>query len=352
MTTRMHLDKRVVPVSHINNSLQRFTQRGYTLAQLLDGTGLTPTYLSDTSRRVTYRQRIQLLDNLIRISPQVAFWLREPHTVSISTYGLLGYAMMSSATLSRAISIATKYHKMAGAMFDLEFMIDNGQGVLRIHNLLARGEVGQLVVEELFRDIQPLIGLLLGRKHTPEKICFSYPAPPYQHLYHQVFQCPVVFDQLFCEYRFDAAILDEPLAEADLTTARACEKSCQDLLKEMDINEDLTSRICQILLSVPGRFPSLDEIASKLHIGPRTLRRRLKTLGTSYQKILDDVRRELAIQYLVTTDLSTQQISDLLGYTEVTNFRRAFLKWADTSPFRYRKQARSARQTEVYLLTH
>ena len=169
----------------------------------------------------------------------------------------------------------------------------------------------------------------------------SYEAPPYVELYADAFNCPVKFDQLFCEYRFDAGFLDEPLAEADAETARICEESCQAVLRELDIDEDLVSRICQILLSEPGAFPCLDAIADKLHLGPRTLRRRLKDLDTSYQKILDDVRKELAIQYLSTTDLSTQQVSDLLGYTEVTNFRRAFVKWVGNSPFMYRKHQKS-----------
>ena len=63
----------------------------------------------------------------------------------------------------------------------------------------------------------------------------------------------------------------------------------------MEIEEDIISRVCHLLLSTPGEFPRLDTVAEKLSLGARTLRRRLKELGTSYQKILDDVRRELAI---------------------------------------------------------
>jgi AraC-like DNA-binding protein len=62
-------------------------------------------------------------------------------------------------------------------------------------------------------------------------------------------------------------------------------------------------------------------------------------LGTNYQKILDDVRKGLAIEYLLTTNLSVQDISELLGYSEVTNFRRAFLKWSSVSPYQYRKNS-------------
>ena len=62
-------------------------------------------------------------------------------------------------------------------------------------------------------------------------------------------------------------------------------------------------------------------------------------LGTNYQKILDDVRKGLAIEYLLSTNLSVQEISELLGYSEVTNFRRAFLKWSNVSPYQYRKNS-------------
>jgi AraC-like DNA-binding protein len=347
MATRLNIDKQVIPIGQVKASVDRFVRKGYTIEEILDGTDLTLASLGNDSHKVSYRQRIRQLENMIRLSDESGFWLKEEEPdATISAYGLLGYAMMSSATLHKAVGVAAKYHKMAGAMFDLEYLQDQQDAVLRIHHLLVRDEVGQMVVEELFRGITPLISLLLGHEHRPKEIRLSYRAPTYVELYDKAFNCPVKFDQLFCEYRFSAALLDEPLADADADTARICEESCQALLRELDIDDDLVSRICQVLLSVPGAFPCLDEIADKLHLGPRTLRRRLKELDTSYQKILDDVRRELAIQYLTTTDLSTQQVSDLLGYTEVTNFRRAFVKWVGNSPFRFRKLQKVTRSRE------
>ena len=106
----------------------------------------------------------------------------------------------------------------------------------------------------------------------------------------------------------------------------------------MGIGEDIISRVNRHLLSTPGEFPKLDAVAGRLCLGARTLRRRLQELGTGYQQILDEVRRELAIEYLRTTSLTVQEIAELLGYSEVTNFRRAFLRWVEVSPYQYRKQ--------------
>ena len=313
-------------------------QLGYSVEQTLLNTGISESDLLDTDRRVTYRQRIQQLNNVIALVDDPGFWLDSTTDVSISDYGLLGYAMMSSATLDQAIQIAVKYHKTAGAMYELSFLREGHEAILRLDHLLAGGMVSRLMIEELFMGITPLISLLTGSPFQPDKIYFNYEPGTYLARYQRAFNCEIEFRSQHCEYRFNADLLSKKLADADSNVAKSCEDACRKLLIQMEIEEDLTSRICHLLLSKPGEFPKLGVIASRLSMGTRTLRRRLKGLDTSYQKILDDVKKELAIEYLQSTNLSVQEISDLLGYSEVTNFRRAFVKWVELSPYQYRRQ--------------
>lgn len=327
------LDKKAIPMAMVMALVQHMKSKGFDTDISLAGTGIDLD-----AERVTYRQRIQQVENMLELVGMDGHWLESKKDTSISDYGLLGYAMMSSATLDQAVQIAVKYHRMAGAMFELAFSIDRDEAVLRIEHLLPSGKVGQYMVEDLFVGVTGLIALLLGRNHKPTRICLNYPEPEYSEKHEARFGCDVQFDQPYCEYRFDAAELNEPLAAADANTARICEESCRKLLNQMEIEEDIISRICHLLLSTPGEFPKLDAVAQKLSLGARTLRRRLNELGTSYQKILDDVRRELAIEYLQTTNLTVQEIAELLGYSEVTNFRRAFMRWVELSPYQYRKQ--------------
>ncbi|MFT4721018.1 MAG: AraC-like DNA-binding protein [Candidatus Azotimanducaceae bacterium] len=341
------LDRRAVPMNLVAGMVHSLQQRGFPLAQILRGTELDEADLAQPSLRVSYRQRIQQLDNMLALNDDSGVWLDRPHELAISDFGLLGYAMMSSATLEQAIQIAVKYHKMAGALFDLSFFTDTdaGLGVLRLDHLLAGGLVNQFVVEDLFMGIAPLIALLTGKPFQPSEILVNYSQPVYADRYEAAYHCPVRFDQAYCEYRFSVNLLNQPLAEADSNTAKICEESCRKILNQMEIEADIVSRICHLLISTPGDFPKLDQIADKLSIGTRTLRRRLKGLGSSYQKILDDVKKELAVEYLQTTSLSVQEISDLLGYSEVTNFRRAFVKWVSLSPYQYRKQLGATEDT-------
>jgi AraC-like DNA-binding protein len=333
------LDKKAIPMSLVISLSERMVEKGYSLASILEDTGLQESDFRNPDIRVTYRQRIRQISNVLAINDTLAFWLDTETQVSISDYGLLGYAMVSSETLGRAIQIAVKYHKTAGAMFDLQFFRDKNEAVLRLEHFLVGGVVGQYLAEEIFLGIAPLIELLLGKSFKPSQLAFNYRSSvPLKH-YENAFNCDIKMDQQYCDYRFDVKFLDEKLAAADTNVARSCEEACRKLLIQMDIEDDLVSRICHLLLSTPGEFPNLGMVAESLSIGTRTLRRRLKELGTSYQKVLDDVKKELAIEYLQTTSLSVQEISDLLGYSEVTNFRRAFVKWVKLSPYQYRRQA-------------
>lgn len=337
------LDKRAIRMPVVASLAEHLKRRGIEPSRSLEGTGITEFELTDPEGRVSYRQRVRQLKNMVRLVP-AGDWLEWQSDVSISDYGLLGYAMMSSATLEKAVQIAVKYHKMAGAMFELSFIRDGEDAILRLDHLLAGGMVGQFLVEEVFSGITPLIGLLTGRCFSPRVIYFNHAKPSYADRYENVFSCPIEFNHKYSEYRFDAALLMQSLAEADANTARICEDSCRKFLDQMEIEVDIISRICHLLLSTPGEFPKLDAIADKLSVGSRTLRRRLKSLGTSYQKILDDVKKELAIEYLQTTNLTVQEISDLLGYSEVTNFRRAFVKWVGMSPYQYRRDSEAGVQ--------
>ncbi|MBV1876318.1 MAG: AraC family transcriptional regulator [Pseudomonadales bacterium] len=340
------LDKRVIPMVQVSTLTENMLRRGHKLNAILLGTGISKPDLQRTDMRVTYRQRIQQYNNIIELMDEPGFWLDWGNEVSISDYGLLGYAMMSSATLQRAVEIAVKYHKMAGAMYELSFVQEEDEAILRIDRPLVGGVVSQLMIEELFLGVGPLISLLMGIEFQPNRINFNYPAPTYRSRYQKAFGCQIRFGQQYSEYRFDAKLLGQKLAAADSNVAKSCEESCRKLLLQMEIEEDLISRICHILLSTPGEFPRLDVIACRLSMGTRTLRRRLMALGTSYQKVLDDVKKELAIEYLESTSLSVQEISDLLGYSEVTNFRRAFVKWAALSPYQYRRQITDPPESE------
>jgi AraC-like DNA-binding protein len=75
-------------------------------------------------------------------------------------------------------------------------------------------------------------------------------------------------------------------------------------------------------------------------VSPRTLRRRLEEEGTTYQRIVHELRRQIAVTYLRDSMMSVAEIAEMLGYTDISNFRRAFLGWTGQSPAGYRRSTR------------
>lgn len=101
-------------------------------------------------------------------------------------------------------------------------------------------------------------------------------------------------------------------------------------------SNSLAARIRDALIGAPGEFPEMERMAQRLRTTPRTLRRRLLVEGVTYQRILDQTREDLARQYLEYTSLTPKEIAFLLGYSDVSNFRRAFRSWTGKKVSDYR----------------
>jgi AraC-like DNA-binding protein len=153
-----------------------------------------------------------------------------------------------------------------------------------------------------------------------------------------VFHPQLDFDAGEYSLRLPAAWLEEPCVMYDEAMHRYLLLRCEEDMRLALGLLPAEVAVRQALLATPGVVPGLRDIASGLHISPRTLIRRLKKGRTSYQTIREDVRRTLSTNYLLHTNLTIAHISSLLGYQDPSNFGRAFRNWSGTSPGNYRRR--------------
>lgn len=104
------------------------------------------------------------------------------------------------------------------------------------------------------------------------------------------------------------------------------------------IDARLTDCVRELFFEQGGTCPRFEEVAARLAVSQRTLRRHLRALGTSYRAILRDFRLELAVGWLGESRLSVEEIADRLGYTEASTFRSAFRRWTGFSPRTFRQR--------------
>ena len=151
-----------------------------------------------------------------------------------------------------------------------------------------------------------------------------------------VMPVPVYFDCAYNQMRFPVERLDYELQFADPRLARMAADQCEQEMASIKAPPALLGQVRRIILGGGGRFPGVEEVASELHMSSRTLKRKLQQLGTSYQEVLDGLRKGLAVEYLTQTDKTVDEIAMSLGYSDASNFARAFRRWTLRSPSDYR----------------
>jgi AraC-like DNA-binding protein len=319
--------------------LQVIEQWGTNPASALHGTGLKMTDLEDDDTWISYRQTMHIVDNAYKLTGCDSLGLDVGSAEDISTFGILGYAMLSCATVGEALAVGEKYQRAAQNLCDVQLEMSEDQITISAATPFVLKPSGyRFAIEELFSGVMKLIRVLSGEDLYPHEIHCAYGDPGYREYYESVFQCPVHFNESGNRMVLKSKLLDFPILHANKFNARMSEKLCEEILYKYIGEEDLTTRIRHIILRVPGKFPNEATVADALAVSGRTMRRQLSALGTSYREVLDQVRSDLAQQYLQNSSLNVEQVGQLLGYTETTNFRRAFKRWMGVSPQDYRQR--------------
>jgi AraC-like DNA-binding protein len=116
------------------------------------------------------------------------------------------------------------------------------------------------------------------------------------------------------------------------------QQQCEEMLRGLDNVEGTTAAVRQLLIESAGDFLDIAQVAERLHVSERTLRRQLEAESASFRSVLDEIRNLLAREYLTKTELTIADIAHLLDYAETVTFRRAFARWNKVTPSAYRQQ--------------
>ena len=167
---------------------------------------------------------------------------------------------------------------------------------------------------------------------------FSYPKPPDTRLLEGVFGCDLHFSQPRSSLYFDSASLDYRLIQLDSEWSLSIRHSTQHLFGEGEPDPVLRSLRNTLIKMLPAGGVTIDKTAAAQHISRRTLQRRLADSGAQFGQVLQELRAELALQYLSDERLSITDIALLLGYADHGSFSSAFKSWYGCSPREYRRK--------------
>jgi AraC-like DNA-binding protein len=266
-----------------------------------------------------------------------SFALRAAECWHPSHLGTLGYAWLSSGSLSKALNRMARFNRILGQRKSSR-CIETPDGLRYIYNH-GRGDttVGHLMADFDLSLILSMCRMNVGGPLAPEWVELRRPQPENRAPYDEYFACPVHFGAAQDGFLLARSIAERPLPTSNHELAITFDSILQKQLAELS-TEDLLSRCKSFLLQeLTSGEPSDDALAAAMCMSSRTLQRKLADLGWSYRNLLMTVRYELALRYLDDPVKTVTDITFLLGFSEQSAFTRAFKRWSGKSPTEYRE---------------
>ena len=332
----MSIESKCIRPYMFNLIVRVFDNQRLDSAGLVNGVDFALSDLASQDTLISYRDALQIIGNAYRISGDDGLGLTIAAEVNIGDWGMMGYAVASCDSLGESVVIGQRYNRAATQLTDNAVTMGEKYFSLQSTPLYEGGAEERFLVEE---DLGGVVGMqhrYLGDEATPREVHFTYPAPAYVQRYRDHFRCPLKFEQPVNQIVWHIADVERPLPLRNPAATQLAIRHCEQLLIDAENRGDMVDKVRSRLAQTPGKYPAINEIAAGFNMSESTLRRSLKAVGSSYQEILNDVRKKLAIEYLTTSSLTLEVIAQLVGYSDLSNFRRAFRNWTGKPPLAYR----------------
>lgn len=309
-------------------------ERGVKPEILLEGTGLDVVAIHDQNGEITIAQELRIVANLRRAVDDLDLGFAAGSRYHLGLHGPWAYAVLSSPTLGSAMELAIRYVELTYTFFVPHFAVDGDELRIYLDSADVPQELHRFLVE---RDLA--MGLAVGRSaleldHLPvtsAHLALPRPQDP-RHLarYVEMLGLEPEWDAETNWVSLPAVLMDLPLSLHSEETARAAEEACAQLLSRRRSRVGFAGEVREVLAK-GGVTTSQTEVAARLNVGLRTLRRRLAEEGTSFRALSQETWGLLA-EELLATGLTVEQVAERLGYASASSFSRAFKTWTGQRP--------------------
>jgi AraC-like DNA-binding protein len=285
---------------------------------------------------VSARQVLNLVDQTVGALKMPYIGLAIGNLMTVSHHGMAGLAAVTQPTLWDCAQAVVRFCQELFPVLEMSVTLEGEEGWFAIDENVSLAPYSHFFVElnmvsfyNIFRDLVANDPDLM-----PTRVELSYPEPAWGNIYRRYFKCPVVFGCHQSRIIGKSKLAELELPLANRLMAMTAEKSLFENIPTKAMKY-LPLRLRRLLIRYYGAFPSLENAASELGMSGRTMRRKLKDDGTSYQQELDFVRQKFAREYFARGGDSVTELAHLLGFADSSAFAKAFRRWTSMSPKEY-----------------
>ncbi|HEY2163554.1 MAG TPA: AraC family transcriptional regulator, partial [Gemmatimonadaceae bacterium] len=313
-----------VPVPSV--VLGRLTSLGVDVDRVLHHAGIGRSRFQGTRAKLTVHEFFAFWRSLEAVGGSRDLGLRigtraEPHQLDVASL-----AAIHSDNLGDALAKFARYKRVVcGEQVSVE--TSNGETRIRFHWVHVDDALPMMLVDTTFASLVTLAAHGIGAPVTPIRVEFARRRAD-EAMLHRTFGCPIEFDAPIDQLVLEDALLARPFVTRNADVVAMLVPSLESALAELATSRSIADDVRAALnRRMAGERPSVEKLAHEMRMSPRTLQRRLGEVGTTYQTILDDVRRDASRRLLASTDLDASEIAFLLGFEELNSFCRALHGW-------------------------
>lgn len=296
---------------------------------------------NDPMLRITDSEINALYQRAVAATGDPCFGLRVADYILPGMLHALGYALLASDTLEDFGKRLVRYWALVAQSGNYTISDDGAELKL---NAAARNAGLCFETEDMFGAlVLRLMRMAYQGDLYPLRVELRRPVPAGGDApYLEHFDCPVLFGGESLSLYFDLATMRQPLPGASREMAQHNDQIVMRYLEKLD-RDDIVSRVrAHIVTGLSGGSFSRAAIAASVHMSASTLQTRLARAGLSFQQLLDATRHELALGYIEQSRLSITEMAFMLGFSDLSNFIRAFKRWTGCSPTEFRNATNQA----------
>jgi AraC-like DNA-binding protein len=339
--------------AYITRSILQFAaHHGVNMEEVCTTVGLDPALLQMPDQQISGSLHHAVWREVVRQTGDENFGLHLGEAFNLAAFGIVGYVLLNCQTLGEALERLSRYTCLFSQGAQIHLSVSDGMAfcdcivVENLKNYLL--EEPRYAIDSTFASLLTATTELTGKSLRLSGVWFQYPSPVHPSEYDRIFQTEPRFSMPMNRLIFDANSLKWSILSKNANLLPLFEQHAETMLEQMNRADSYTQQVVQALVKhLKGELPTIDAIARQLAISVRQLQRELQTEETSFQQLLDETRRELALRYLKQPNTPIHDIAFLLGFSEPSAFHRAFKRWTGKTPRSYRLSTEALLQTNA-----
>ena len=251
--------------------------------------------------------------------------------------GIVGYLVENAATGKEIFLKLSKFNSLIGEGIAPQLEFNSNTFIIK-YNVLDKLDpfIDQQCLNSILVKVITGVRIIMDKHQNPTNVYFSAQKPSDISEYERIFRCPVHFNSDFTAIELDNSILDFKVMTADSEIHEYLEKKALKILNSETRNSFIYQVKRHIMMKYPKANVTIDKVAADFAMSIRTFQRKLKEENDSFKTVLDQIKKEIAIDHMKSGIHNISQIAYLMGFSEASAFNRSFKRWTGCSPKTYR----------------